>query len=133
MTRTRAALVVLDVVAALSSVIGGLAVTVGWIQFPAAWLEGSPFSGYTIPGLILCVAVGGSALAAVVATLRGARPGAAVSALAGLVMMGWIAGEVVILGPHGAYTWLQPAYFALGLAMTSLAVPAGRVSARSPG
>lgn len=110
-----------DLVAALSAIAGGAAVTAGWIPFPAEWLDGSPFTDYTVPGLVLCLVVGGSAAVAAIATLRGARVAPAASAIAGAVMMGWIVGEVVILGPK-AYTWLQPASFAVGLAMAILAM-----------
>ena len=122
MTRARGALLVVDLVAAVSAVVGGVAVTAGWIAFPPEWLDGTPFTGYTVPGLVLCLAVGGSAVVASLATLRRADLGAAASAVAGVVMMGWITGEVAILGRHGAYTWLQPAYFAVGLAMAALAL-----------
>lgn len=135
MTRARGALVVVDLVAALSAVVGGIAVAVGWIEFPAEWLEGTPFTGYTIPALVLCLVVGGSAVLATVVTLHRADVGAAASAVAGVVMMGWIVGEVAMLGPHGAYTWLQPAYFAVGLAMAALALATVRpeLAARSGG
>lgn len=120
-TALRAALLAADLAAALSAVGGGVAVTARWIVFPAEWLDGTPFTGYTVPGLILCLVVGGSATLATIATLRGAGA-ASSSAVAGAVMMGWVAGEVAILGRHDAYTWLQPAYFALGLAMVVLAL-----------
>ena len=130
-TAIRAAVLAADLVAALSAVVGGAAVTAGWIVFPAEWLDGTPFTGYTVPGLILCLVVGGSATLAAIAALRGAGAAAAASAVAGVVMMGWVVGEVAMLGRHHAYTWLQPAYFALGLAMVVLALLTQRGSQRS--
>ena len=102
-------------------------VALGWpYQFLARWLEGTPFLDFTLPGVILGLVVGGSALLATVASLRTARAWALASVFAG-VMMWWIIGEMVILNV-GGFTWLWPLYFAVGLSMVLLAlrdVPGG--------
>jgi len=54
-------------VIATSAVAGGIAVLGGVVfeyKLPLAWLAGTPFSDYTIPGLALAIVVGGSALIA---------------------------------------------------------------------
>jgi hypothetical protein len=116
----RRALVWVDGFAAASALGGGAMVVAGWpYRFPSSWLAGTPFSDYTIPGLILGLVVGGSALLATVAALRNARAAALASLAAGAIMMGWIVGEMLLLNT-GGFTLLWPLYFAVGLAMALL-------------
>lgn len=103
---------------ALTAIGGGMALLLGaeGNRFPLTWLEGTPFKDYTIPALLLVVAVGGSALAAAVLILRSRRFGAYAGGLSGLVMMGYITVEALILkqvppGPTG----IEIIYFTLGL------------------
>ena len=118
-------LVAIDAFAAVSALAGGVMVLTAWPStFPIAWLEGTPFDSYVIPGLLLGVVVGGSALVSLVATVRRAPSGPALSFLAGLVMMGWIAGEVVLLRATIGFTPLWPFYFLVGLAMSLLGLRA---------
>jgi hypothetical protein len=117
----RVTLAVVDGFAAISAIGGGYAVMVGIIK-PGGDLAAGPFSwlisDYSVAGEILLVVTGGTALAALVATLLSRTAGAGFSAAAGMVMMGWIITEMVIVGTH----WLQLIYFAVGLAMLALAV-----------
>jgi hypothetical protein len=107
---------------ALSAAAGGLGLVGGGLPFPAEWLAGTPFSDYALPGLILGVVVGGSALAAAVLVLRGHPRALPAAAAAGLIQVGWIVGEVVLVGTHGpVMLWLQVLYFALGAALAALA------------
>jgi hypothetical protein len=116
----RLALVIVDAFAAASALGSGLMVITGWpYQFPATWLEGTPFPDYFVPGLILGLVVGGSALLATFAALRNANAGAFASVAAGLIMMGWIVGEMLLLHT-GGFTWLWPLYFAVGAVMALL-------------
>ena len=64
----RIVLVVVDAVVGLTAIGGGIALAAGLEgeRYPVEWLTGTPFSSYLIPGLILSVAVGGSAAAAAV-------------------------------------------------------------------
>jgi hypothetical protein len=102
--KIRVALLVLDVFVALSAIGGGLAVVAALDRFPPEWLHGSPFSDYSIPGLILAGVVGGSAAAAAVVLWRRPRLGVPASALAGAILAGWVVGEIVILNQNGAAT-----------------------------
>jgi hypothetical protein len=117
----RVTLAIVDGFAAVSAIGGGIALMVGSIK-PGTDLAAGPFSwlisDYFVAGEILLVVTGGSALAAFVATLSERNAGAGFSAAAGLVMMGWIGSEAVLVGTH----WLQLAYFAVGLVMLVLAV-----------
>jgi hypothetical protein len=99
----RAALVIVDAFVALAAIGGGLALALGMEggRFPLAWLEGTPFADYVAPGLILAVAVGGSAAVATVAVVRDARGGGRASVVAGAVLVAWIVGEMLVLTGDG--------------------------------
>jgi hypothetical protein len=116
----RVVLIVLDAVVGVTAVGGGVALAAGLEgrRYPVAWLEGTPFGSYLVPGLILAVAVGGSAAAAAVLTATTPGAGARVSALAGVILMGQIAGEVRVL--RQPITWIEVVYFAIGSAMVAL-------------
>jgi hypothetical protein len=49
----RLTLVVLEAFVALTSIACGVGLAVGAVQFPLAWLAGTVFSDYTIPGLLM--------------------------------------------------------------------------------
>jgi hypothetical protein len=116
----RIALIVVDLFAGLSAVVGCVGLVTGGIQIPLSLLRGTPFTSYTVPGLILGIVVGGSALAAAAAALLKRRALDALTSLAaGGIMVGWITVEVALIGLG---TWAQPFYFAVGLVMIGLAV-----------
>jgi hypothetical protein len=85
---------------------------------PLSLLEGSPFESYFWPSVILFVVVGGSmAAASVLVLLRVAwAPIAAITA--GVILVGWIAVQVTIIG---WMSWLQPISAAVGLAVIAMA------------
>lgn len=126
-TASRRALIALGGFAAVSAVAGMIQCLAG-IAMPVSWLQGTPFADYVVPGLILGIVVGGSALLAMLATIRSAETGAILSLIAGVIMMGWIAGEYVLLPDIRfsfvafGWAWLQPFYFLIGLAMAVLAL-----------
>ena len=120
---TRVALVGLDGFAALTAIAGGIALAAGLeaARFPAGWLAGTPFSSYLLPGLILAAVVGGSAAVATIEAVRSSRTGGRASMTAGVLLLGWIVGEVVILTDEADV--ISPAelvYLGVGLAMTVL-------------
>jgi hypothetical protein len=113
-------LIVLDAVVGVTAVWGGVALAAGFEgeRYPVEWLKGTPFSSYLVPGLILAVVVGGSAAAAAVLTATTPGTGAWVSALAGVMLMGQIAGEIRLL--KQPISWIEVVYFAIGSAMAAL-------------
>lgn len=117
----RAALFVIDVFVVLTAVGGGIALVAGLEggRFPPEMLRGTPFGSYVVPGLMLAVVVGGSAAVAAATTLLSSTAGGLTSMLAGVVMMGWIVGEVLLFN-QPSWTWIEVFYFALGLAMVVL-------------
>ena len=110
----------------------------GWIKFPAEWLSSSSLnwliSDYFVAGAILFVVVGGSAVAGVIGVLVNRTAAIGLSFTAGVVMMGWIAGEVLILAQ---FAWLQAVYFLVGAGMVALAIAYARstrpIGLRRPG
>lgn len=123
----RFALFAVDAFVALTAIGGGLALATGLEgeRFPAGLLAGTPFSSYVIPGLILAGAVGGSATVAAAALLRDPRASARASTLAGVILMGWIVGELLILRATAARSWIEALYFAIGLLMVALGLRLG--------
>jgi hypothetical protein len=121
----------LEALIALSAIGGGIALLAGTsqdgvlieagggTQFPLEWLRNTPFGDYTLPALILLIGVGGSSLSACVLVWTSHRVGVLASAAAGLIMAGYIVGEVVML--RQGISWMEGLYFGLGLLTASLA------------
>ncbi|MHC9044682.1 hypothetical protein ACYX8G_08875 [Microbacterium saperdae] len=104
----------------LSALAGMVGLTVGGgMGLPLAWIEGSIFSSYFWPGVILGIVVGGVQVLALLAQLRGYRVAWGLHAAAGLTMMIWIFVEIAIM-----LVWspLHGIYFVTGLLQTILAV-----------
>ena len=91
---------------ALNAFAGGYYGMSGAEDVPREWLEGSPFEDYFIPSLVLFVVVGGSLLAAAIAVFAGLRRARLAALAAGLVVLGWLAVETLIIG---YISWMQPA------------------------
>ena len=96
------------------AVFQGLSTLVGFVElllaphYFAFLLDGTAFAGrYALAAVLLGVVVGGFQWAAAVVHLRAPRWLPAAHALAGLVMLGWIAGECLVLGvfmwPHALW------------------------------
>lgn len=136
---SRRALIVLDCFAGVTALMGMAILLTGWgYRFPTSWLQGTPFSDYTVPALLLGIVVGGSALVAMVATIKSARIGTITSMIAGVIMMGYIIVEYVLVSalrfdfanPAASVQQgnQQPLWFLIGLVMAVLAlrvVPGG--------
>lgn len=109
----------------LTAIAGGLALLLGLEgnRFPLEWLRGTPFKDYTVPALLLAVVVGGSALAACLMIFTRHKEAPLISIAAGLIMMGYITVEYLILEqvPPGP-TVTEMIYFGLGLILTVLGV-----------
>jgi hypothetical protein len=109
---------------ALTAIGGGIALLTGaeGQRFPLDWLQGTPFKDYTIPALLLTVAVGGSSLLACIAIIRDLKTGMPAALAAGMIMVGFIVIEVLILKqvPPGP-TPIEIMYFILGLTTILLA------------
>jgi hypothetical protein len=124
----RIVLLVIAAFIATSAIEGGVAVVEGVVfgyKLPLAWLAGTPFSDYTIPGLALAIVVGGSALLAAATAFIHREWAVLVSVLAGLVMAGYLVVEVISIDSKLGDALpislaVQFFYFVLGLALFGL-------------
>ena len=131
-------LIVLDAAVAATAIGGGLALAAGLEdqRFPRSMLHRTPFPDYRIPGVLLAGGVGGCAAAALAEQLSPARQGGGWSVVAGVVLGGWLLGEIALLDQPQAPTPVEVAYLAAGGAMAGLGAlqsrrpPAARPAAR---
>jgi hypothetical protein len=95
----RIVLVVFEAIIGLGAIGGGIAILTGafdqWL--PLTWLQGTPFSDYTIPGLILLIVIGGGMLLATATVFVQREWAVLLSAAMGLVMIGFEIFEVTII------------------------------------
>src|SRR5215470_927318 len=82
----------------LGAVAGSIGVMKQVMPFPEVWLQGTPFHSYFFPGLILCLIVGGSQLAAAFILLWHSSLAKMASLIAGLILTGWMVGELALIG-----------------------------------
>ena len=95
----RISLVVIEAIVGLGAIAGGIAILTGVFDqwFSLAWLQGTPFSDYTIPGLILLIVIGGGMVLAAATVFVQREWAVLLSALMGLVMVGFEIFEVAII------------------------------------
>lgn len=104
----------------LSALLGMAGLTIGGgLGIPLGWIEGTVFTSYFWPGVILGVVVGGIQALALVAQYARFQVAWGLHVTAGLVMMIWIFVEVAIML---VWSSLHGVYFAAGLIQTVLAV-----------
>jgi hypothetical protein len=82
----------------LGAIAGGIGVMRDALPFPDVWLQGTPFHSYFLPGLILFLAIGGSHLGAAYAILRRHPLAKRAAVFAGIVLTGWMIGELALIG-----------------------------------
>jgi hypothetical protein len=120
MTTRRRPLIVLETLTAVSALYGGIGLmSDNAIHMPDSWLQSSPFSSWTLPGLFLLGVVAvPMGVAAVLEVLR-SRRAAGASLIAGGLLVGWICVEFVMIGK---FSFLQPVMVVIGAAVAALAV-----------
>lgn len=111
-------LIALLVFIAVSAFGGGVYALDGAEGVPVEWLHGSAFSSYVVPGLVLVLVVGGSAIGAAIALFVGHESGFTLAKIAGWMLAIWLVEQVVIVG---FVSWLQPATALVGFAILTLA------------
>jgi hypothetical protein len=109
--RTLLGLLYFGVVSCLIGAVMGVALNGGPI--PIAFLSGTPFDSYLVPGLILGLVVGGTQLVAAIMFQRRRAASLVWCVVAGFGMMIWIFLEIAIIKQ---YSFLQSIYFGLGVA-----------------
>lgn len=111
-------LAVLDGLTGAAAVYGGAGLIRDGFGMPDGWLAATPLTGWVLPGVALLIGVAVPQLAAAALILLGARPGLAAGYLAGLLLVAWIAVELLILR---RYFFLQPVIAGIGAAEVLLA------------
>jgi hypothetical protein len=115
---TRNTLLAVEAFVAVTAFAGGFALILGAlipglsiaITPPIDYLEGSPFSSYLVPGLVLAVVLGGIHSVAFVLLLR-RRPSACfAAATAGYAALIWIFVQMMVI----PFSFLQAVYFIAG-------------------
>ena len=95
----RIALAVIEACIGLGAIGGGIALLIGamgqWL--PVAFLQGTPFSDYIIPGLLLTIVVGGGMLLAAATQFIQREWAVLLSVAMGLILIGWEIVEVAII------------------------------------
>lgn len=114
---------------ALSAIGGGIGLVTGTLPVPTMLLRHTPFDSFVIPGLFLGIIIGGSALAGAIALRAHATRSRPISSAAGATMVGWIAGETILVR---GFSWLQGLYLFTGFLVMVLSwyLPVPRRAAR---
>jgi hypothetical protein len=97
---------------AINAFAGGYYGLSGAKGVPLEWLEGSPFTDYFIPSLILLVVVGGAFSVAAIAVFMRSRHARVSAYAAGTVVLVWIGVQLAIIG---YVSWMQPTTFLAGV------------------
>jgi hypothetical protein len=131
-TARRWLLLVVELVVAVNAVGGAIWGLAGAENVPRGWLEGTPFDSYVVPSLILLVAIGGGMGAAALALFVRHRLAAELAVAAGLILIGWITVQVLMIVPNGGFSWLQPAMLAAGALLAAVGWQLRDVLSASP-
>lgn len=111
-------LVGLEVIIAVNAIYGGIGLMVNGMGMPDDWLEATPFRSWTLPGVALLASVAVPMSIAGVGELTRWRLAYLASVTAGLVLVGWIVVQVLVLR---RYFFLQPALGVAGAFVVGLA------------
>jgi hypothetical protein len=115
-------LLVLMLVQGLGGLAGGLSLVLrpdgSIMQMPVSYLDGSPFSDFLIPGLILLLVLGVLPLAVTAGLWMRRRWAWYASVVVGCALMIWILVEITIV----PFSWLQPAFGVVGVLIFGVAV-----------
>ncbi len=98
------------------------------MQWTVVMLEGSPFSDFTIPGLLLGGVFGLGSFAVIALGLRRSRLAPFLAFGLGVGMMIWIVVELAIIGE---LSFLHPTMFGIGLVIALASVPWGWATFRA--
>ena len=93
---------VLELLVGVGAVIGGAALAAtpsgALLGMPLNLLDGTPFHTYLVPGLVLCLIVGGSNLIGGWLALHQSWSTAISAVVGGLILIGWITSQIVLIG-----------------------------------
>jgi hypothetical protein len=107
---------------ALRGLAGGIALVAApdgsVMKMPVSSLEGSPFSDYLVPGLILLLVLGVVPIVAAIVLLLRPRAGWSLAFAVGCGLIIWLVVEITII----PFSWLQPAYGVVAATIVILAL-----------
>ena len=99
----------LEVIVGIGAIFGGGLLILGpdgrLLGVPLSMLAGTPFDSFLLPGIVLFSCIGVVPLTAALLTLRRSALAPLASVAVGVLLMGWIVGETVILGGAGTLAW----------------------------
>lgn len=115
----------------ITAVAGGAALIVGEVTGDqngllvpdAAYLQGTPFGSYLVPGLLLAIVVGGVQLGALAVLLYRPALAPAATAMAAYAILIWIFVQMIVI----PFSPLQLVYFLAGLAEIGLVLSAAGI------
>ena len=87
------------------------------MEMPVEWMEGTPFSNYFIPGLILFLVIGGGSIASAIAAIRKITNYPLLIMLTGVALVIWIIVQIAMIR---MLHWLQALYGGIGLLLIIL-------------
>jgi hypothetical protein len=126
----RHALAAIETIVGLGAVYGGFSLLRAAEGFGArhAWLRGSVFPDYTLPGIVLLVVIGGGMLGAAALTFAGDQHARTLACSMGIVLLVWGIVETVTIGYVGGAQVVLLGGFVIapGLALILLARSGGR-------
>jgi hypothetical protein len=111
-------LIGLELVIGANAVYGGVALMVNGMGMPKAWLVGTAFGSWLLPGVFLILIIAVPMTAAATAELVRSPRAHLISLAAGLIQIGWIVVRVAVLQ---RYFVLQPVLILAGIAVAMLA------------
>jgi len=117
-SRARSILMATLLFNSLTAIGGGLSLATGMLPVPPYLLPDSAVESYFLPGLFFGIVVGGSAAIGAVTSLAQTRRSLHFSGAAGVILIGWIVGQTMMIGAFG---WLQGVYLLAGLLVVALA------------
>ncbi|MCY2688571.1 hypothetical protein [Salinimicrobium sp. TH3] len=109
----------LEAVNGLSALLGGFMLiedpTGESLGLNLEWLQNTPFPNYLVPGIVLFFLIGLTNILGMWLSFNKKKNLAVFGTVFGLVLMGWIIGQVIWIGYQD---FLQPLYFTTGLLQT---------------
>lgn len=111
-------LIAVEVLIAANAVYGGIGLMVNGMGMPMEWLDRTPFDSWVLPGVFLLILIAGPMAVAAAAELKRLRWAYALSLGAGIIQIGWIAVQILVLA---RYFFLQPVLLLAGAIVVGLA------------
>jgi hypothetical protein len=115
--------IAVELLVAAAAVYGGVGLIGDTIGMVPEWLDGTPFTSWVLPGVLLLVVVAVPMAGAAVLELRRSPRASAASVVAGAAQLGWIGAQLAVMQ---RYFFLQPVLLGLGLLVMVLALWAAR-------